>query len=103
MQRLNLLLDVWREVCRHLEIGESAERLAPILGRRLPVQFFLVRHFDLQRSCLEPVATGCCASQPMTLRPRTDCPGHSLEDLLNWCRREEVIRASAQSAARKLP
>ena len=75
MQRLNLLLDVWREVCRHLEIGESVGRLAPILARRLPVRFLLVRHFDLQRSCLETVATGCCASHPMTLRPRHGLSG----------------------------
>lgn len=27
-----LLLDVWREVCRHIEIGDSVERLAPLLG-----------------------------------------------------------------------
>jgi transcriptional regulator with GAF, ATPase, and Fis domain len=102
MQHLKLVVDVWREVCRHLEIGESAERLAPILARRLPAEFLLVRHFDLPRSCLETVATGACTSHPVNLRPRTDCPAPVLENLLKWCRQGQVIRASSKSASRKL-
>src|SRR5438270_14079684 len=95
MQRFHLLLDVWREVCRHLEIGESVERLGPILARRLPADFLLVRHLDLSRSCLETVATGRCTTEPVTLRPRTDCPPASLDRLLKWCRPEQVIRQPA--------
>ena len=56
----SLLLDVWREVCRHIEIGESIERLGPILMRRLPIDTILIRRLDPARSCVETVATGHC-------------------------------------------
>ena len=74
MERFSpLLLDVWREVCRHIEIGESVARVAPILVRRLPVDLVLVRRIDFQRGSLETVATGVCGEQ-VALRFRTD-PG----------------------------
>ena len=56
----SLLLDVWREVCRHIEIGESIQRLGPILLRRLPVDAILIRRLDPARCCVESVATGHC-------------------------------------------
>ena len=55
-----LLLDVWREVCRHIEIGESIERLGPILVRRLPIDTIVVRRLEPARPCVETVATGRC-------------------------------------------
>jgi hydrogenase-4 transcriptional activator len=39
----SLLLDVWREVCRHIEIGESIERLGPILLRGRPVNAIMAQ------------------------------------------------------------
>ena len=45
-----LLLDVWREVCRHIEIGESIERLGPILVRRLPIDTIVIRRLDPTRT-----------------------------------------------------
>ena len=39
----SLLLDVWREVCRHVRIEESVELIAQKLERKLPVDFILAR------------------------------------------------------------
>jgi transcriptional regulator with GAF, ATPase, and Fis domain len=104
MQRYSLvLLDIWREVCRHIEIGESVERVAPLLVRRLPAEFFLIRHIDLQRSFLETVAAGICRSQPLGLRNKSECPTPALDHILRWCRRGEVLRQSAADTDRALP
>ena len=51
-----LLLDVWREACRHIGIADAVDRMAPLLVRKLPADRMLVRRLDLVRSCAETVA-----------------------------------------------
>lgn len=47
MQRFQqFLLHVWREVCQHLEIGESAERIAQMLGDHLPLARLAIYRLD---------------------------------------------------------
>ena len=55
---MQLILEVWREVCRHLEIHESVERLLPTLAAQIPLEALAIRRVDRQRSCLETVACG---------------------------------------------
>ena len=59
-----LLLDVWREVCRHIAIDEAVGRLTPVLMRRFPLDELLVRHIDVPRRCIDTLAEGL-------LRPTT--------------------------------
>jgi transcriptional regulator with GAF, ATPase, and Fis domain len=99
-----LLLDIWREVCRHIRIGESLERVAPILSRRLPAEVVLVRTLEPARSCLETVAEGeCRPGGPRPNRAKTECSATDLERLLVWCHRGEVVRLPVRSAQRRLP
>ncbi len=35
---ISILQDVWREACRHIEIGESIGRIAPVLVQRMPIE-----------------------------------------------------------------
>ena len=93
MQRfMTLLLDVWREACRHIEIAESTARITPLLRKRLPVDFLLVRRIDLQRLCVETVASGTSGAVPTPEWTRTTRTADELEHLLAWCRRGEVRR-----------
>ena len=55
-----LLLEVWREVCRHIEIEQSLERTAPILLASLPLDAIAVRRIDLARASVETPATVRC-------------------------------------------
>ncbi len=48
-----LLLDVWREVGRHLEIQESIDRIGRLIGQRMPFESVLVRVLDVERSRVE--------------------------------------------------
>jgi hydrogenase-4 transcriptional activator len=43
--RHHLLLDVWREVCRHIEIQEATRNLAERLAQHLPLSAVIVRQF----------------------------------------------------------
>src|SRR5262245_43825792 len=51
----DLLLNVWREACRHIEIHESTETIARMLHRHMPVAEVIVREIDVERSRLETV------------------------------------------------
>src|SRR5438067_2338082 len=92
-----LLLQVWREVCRHIEIGESVDRLAPTLAKHVPADFLVVRYIELARSALETVAIGNCRASDVSLRPRSDCTPAALERITHWCRLQQVLRAAAQT------
>jgi transcriptional regulator with GAF, ATPase, and Fis domain len=77
--------------------------VAPILARRLPVDLVLVRRFELQRGCLETVATGLCRGEPLALRAKNDCPAELMDPILLWAERKDVLRGPAGTIAKRLP
>ncbi len=97
-----LLLEVWREVCRHIEIGESVERVAPLLVRRLPVDLVLVRHLDVPRSLVETVGSGLGRPGQTSPPPRSVCRPEDMERLLVWCKQESILCAAAEVANEQL-
>ena len=42
-QYSRLLLDVWREACRHIEIAEAIDLIAPLILEQLPLDQLLLR------------------------------------------------------------
>jgi len=93
---MQLLLDVWREACRHIEIGEFVARIAPRLSQRIPFQLLAVRRVEMERLRLETLATGVGAQSHGGLpRARTECSPHELEQVLNWCRSGKILQAGA--------
>ena len=57
---MELLLRVWREACRHIDIDQSIDRIARQLGTQVPAEFVLVRRFDATRAILETAAMTSC-------------------------------------------
>ena len=92
---MHLLLDIWREVCRHIEIDEAISRTAPVLSRRFPLDLVMIRRFDLERSLIETVAASLCRPGAIPQQARTDCSPEDLEQLLAWFQRGIVIHESA--------
>ena len=85
-----VLLNVWREACRHIEISQSTETIAAMLARHMPIERILVRRIDRHRSCLETVATGLAASEGPQPHTRTECTASQMKRLLSWCKRGRV-------------
>jgi len=85
-----VLLNVWQEACRHIEISESTATISAILRRHMPINQILVRRIDRQHSCLETVAVGVAASENLPRDARTECSPSQMKKLLAWCRRGEV-------------
>jgi len=98
-----LLLEVWRECCRHIEIEEAVSRGAELLADRVPLQWMLVRRLDAGRSVIET----CAAAGP----GRGAAPGASLsplsapavESLVAWARVGQVVKGGARELAVRLP
>ncbi len=94
-----LLLDLWREACRHIEIADAVERMAPLLLRKLPADLLLVRRLDLPRGGVETRASSGTA--PETLR--NEVAPEELEELAAWCRAGKMLHRPAASVMRELP
>ena len=98
-----LLLNVWREVCRHIAIEESVSRAAPLLVQRLPLDELLIRSIDVARSCLETVAVGMAGPVRLPTSAKSECAAGDLERILGWCSEGNLLRASDQVIQKQLP
>ena len=97
---MNVIFDVWREVCRHLEIAESVERLLPRLAEELPIEALAVRRIDRQGINLETVACGLVGELPPLFSGKTKLTDSELAQLLGWCGRGDVAsRRGGQEAS----
>lgn len=87
-----VLLSVWAEAGRHIEIGESTEKIAALLVRQVPLERIAVRRIDQQRSCLETVAVGPAGIERRPCDARSECSSAEFGALLAWCRGGKVAR-----------
>lgn len=93
----DLLLHVWREACRHIEIAESAATIAAVLADRVPLGRVVVRRLDLQRATLDTVASHAVAEGGNDLavgEPRTALSPQQLNALVAWGGERRVLRRS---------
>lgn len=86
-----LLLDIWREACRHIEINDSAATFAEILAEELPLAGLLVRQFDHAHPGIETVATGGFAMGQDTFTAKTGLTQTLLRRVVSWAKRGEVL------------
>ena len=91
---LELELEVWRTIGRHIALDESLVRIAAILGRHLPVEVLVVRHLEAEQGRLETVALASQRPLPGRLESRTALGGDGLQRLAAWCREGSIRLAS---------
>ena len=95
---MQLLFEVWREACRHIEIGEFVARIAPRLAQRIPYQHLFVRRVELDRQRLQTVAPGSKDPRGASLRARTECTAHEMEQVLHWCKGGKILAGGPDGA-----
>jgi transcriptional regulator with GAF, ATPase, and Fis domain len=98
-----LLLDVWREACQHIEIGESLERIAPLLARRMPLDWILVRRIDAARASVETAAAAACRPGPLPETSRNELEASELEALVAWAHAGRVLHKRGRALAERVP
>src|SRR5262252_3381065 len=91
----DLLLAVWREACRHIEIQESTATIARLLTDWMPIDAALVRELNARRSRLETVAIGSPRKrkEPCLHVGAVECSSAEAARFLAWCRRGEVAHS----------
>lgn len=102
-QYSQILFDVWREACRHIEIAEATELITQLIVRHLPLDQLMLRIVDLERSSVETVAATSREGSHPAQRLRSKCSGDAMDRLLQWCRRGSIVRSTAESIRRQLP
>ncbi len=98
-----MLLNVWREVSRHILIDESVTRVMPLLSDRLPLDALLVRHVDLAKTTLETVAAALLRPGQASVGAKTQCTPEDLDRIVAWCREGQVVRASDRPLQKQFP
>ena len=92
-QSRDLLSEVWREACRHIEIEESAAVIAKTIAAHLPLQALFVLRVDAAGKMVEPLAVGA-AHRTFKGSPRTAALATApWRKLTAWLRTGEVIGA----------
>ena len=89
MEKFNqIILDIWREACRHIEIAESLPQMAKILSHHMPLAQICIRRLDETNFQVNTIAAGfresgqvscfrstsCTAGQIRTVKSRSDRP-----------------------------
>lgn len=92
----DVLLDVWREACRHIEISESTAAISQMLTRHLPIEVLLVRRFHEADSALETVGAGGGAEPLPTASGQSTATPDLWKRLQAWGRDGELARAPAR-------
>jgi hydrogenase-4 transcriptional activator len=87
----DVLLDVWREACRHIEIRESTATIASMLAKGLPLAGLIVRRLDDQHQTLETIAVGQPLGESPQTTLRTPLTAAKYKRLLAWASEGEVI------------
>lgn len=93
----SVLLHVWREACRHIEIGESAASIAALLRSDLPLEKLLVQKLDFDRQCIETIAVSVSGGWTTNQVCLADCSKKEMSTVHAWFRTGEVIHCRAHA------
>ncbi len=88
-----LLLSIWREACRHIEISESTGTITGILLQKLPLQCLLVKRLDVAQSLLETVAWGAAEQDFVPPSARILLTGAKFKRLWQWTQAGAVVHS----------
>jgi transcriptional regulator with GAF, ATPase, and Fis domain len=93
---MDLLLAVWREASRHLELEAAVDGISRLVASELPVDLILVRRLDFHHAGVRTAAAGTGRSGGAPLVGGAgDCTPQEFNALLEWCRRGRVMVGSA--------
>ena len=96
-----VLLEVWREACQHIEIDRSTETIRRIVGKHLPIHSVVVRYWSAERSAIDTVGHASSDGIESELLPRSQYSAAERKRLETWRRRGQVehIRAGTKVPA----
>ncbi len=88
---MEFVLSVWREACRHIDLGESIDRIARLLPAHLPADVIVVRGLNYAQGRLETAAVGLCRGGDNVASTVSSCTPDQLNAVLEWSRRGTIL------------
>ena len=97
MQRFRpILLAVWQEVCRHIELREAAATLAGLLAQQMPLAQLVVRRIDREHAALVTVGAAPNPDGVSGGDARRTLAPAEMRRFLAWCRAGKPARGGAK-------
>jgi transcriptional regulator with GAF, ATPase, and Fis domain len=99
MQRFRaVLLDVWREACRHIDIQESTLLILQRIAQHLPVRQLIIRQLDLDQSCIVTIAAARSVADETMASHRRQLSDTERRQVNRWCQRGKLLRRGKRMA-----
>ncbi len=99
-QYQKLLLDVWREACRHIEMGESAETFLRMLRQQVALDGIIIHWLDQEHRRVSVAAVVPGQLRSSIVAPIEEVSEKQFRQLAEWIRAGVILRH--ESADRKL-
>jgi len=93
----SVLLKVWQEACRHIEIGELTKNIAPMLLHDIPMDQLLIREIEISDGHMVTLAKGFQNPQHIQCVRHNDCSKNSIKKILKWCSQGKARYFSRES------
>ncbi|MCX7413076.1 MAG: sigma-54 dependent transcriptional regulator [Planctomycetia bacterium] len=87
----DLLSEVWREACRHIEIEESATAIAKTIASQLPLRALFVLRVDTTAKTVETLATGTADLSSLSLPRNVELSATPWRRLAAWLKAGNVV------------
>jgi transcriptional regulator with GAF, ATPase, and Fis domain len=86
-----LLVNVWREASRHIELAESTQTIIDLVRSQWPIRMILVRRFDQARPGLDTLAVGCVAEAARPAETKSELTKPQCDALETQFARKAVV------------
>ncbi len=85
-----VLLNVWCEACRHIELTQSTPRITAMLRSDLPLEQLVLKNVCFESGIIETVARGIPQNDLVTT-PRHTCSEKEIQKLKKWFKNPDII------------
>lgn len=96
-----LLLSVWREACRHIELDESLSRIAPLLSDPMALHGMLLFHVEPELKRVERLGAVLDVDDAHTPAPAMDA--RRVATLARWCKSGTPLAFNAAAPVPAIP
>ncbi|MGA1867903.1 MAG: sigma-54 interaction domain-containing protein [bacterium] len=79
-----VLLKIWRESCKEIEIDKSTKIITKLLIKDLPLKQLLIRRIDPVHYCLETITIGMPVNNEERFFSKTKCSKDQIKEILLW-------------------
>lgn len=92
-----LLLNVWREACRHLELSASIKTITRMLSRPMSVDQCVLCRVDEHSRRIETLAVGIPKDGQWRQESGSQWSAAEIQRLVRWCRRGQLTRCTTKA------